>query len=113
MKAISNLDLKAPETTDKDTLKAWKTIMKFLVDKELGFTGGCKAFYSGEEAGKYHGFDTSNAALVVHYDGGDLHYVFNRDWETGKLVDQMDLSLEKAGFYREEINCWSSAIYKK
>ena len=113
MKAIFNTDLKAPETTNKHTLKAWKTIVQFLTEREMDYTGGCKAFYTGEEASKYHGFDTSSAALVVHYDGGSLRYVFNRDWETVSLVDKMDQALEEAGFYREELSCWSSAIYRK
>ena len=113
MNNISNLDLKAPETVTNSGLKAWKVIMKFLLQKELGYTGGCKAFYGGEEAKKYHEWNLSEAALVVHYDGGDLRYCFNRDWDTPRLVDELEALLGEAGFYVERLTNWAAAIYKK
>lgn len=112
VKNNSNKDLNAPATLSKTGYQAWKTITDFLYEKDLTYTGGCKAFYAGREAEKFHGFELSGAALVVHYDGGDLGYCFNRDWDVPTLVDELESRLEKAGFYVEPINNWSVAIYK-
>jgi len=110
VKNNSNKDLNAP--IPPETFEAWEIITDFLYEKDMTYTGGCKAFYTGREAEEFHGFELSGAALVVHYDGGDLGYCFNRDWDVPTLVDELESRLEKAGFYVEPINNWSSAIYK-
>ena len=113
MNDILDKELNVPEGINDDGLKAWKVIVEFLAKHQLDYTGGCKAFYSGAEAGKYHGWDLTSAALVVHYDGGELRYCFNRAWETPNLVDKLNKTLDHAGFYVEELTCWAAAIYVK
>lgn len=112
-KTLQNKDLAAPEGITKSGLLAWKTIMNFLNKHDMGYTGGCKAFYTGLEAQKYHEYKFQDAVLVLHYDGGDLRYCFNRDWETASLCDEMQECLSNEGFYSEQLNGWSCAIYRK
>lgn len=110
---MKNTDLAAPADASPDCLKIWRVIIKFLEKKKHTYTGGCRAFYSGAEAGKYHGYDLSNAALVVHYDGGDLRYCFETVWNSPHLVKQLQELIDKAGFWIEPQTNWASAIYKK
>ena len=113
MKATFNSDLKAPETITKTGARAWKVIVEYLTNREMDYTGGCKAFFTGLEAEKYHGYKLADAVLVVHYDGGNLRYCFNRNWETTNLVDEMERALEDAGFCVQPSTNWASAIYVK
>lgn len=108
-----NKDLIKPVDLCKDGEKAYDAVAKFLAKKNMTYTGGCKAFYSPREwrdRGERYG---EGSVLVVVHDGGDLASVFNLDYEAYSLYDNMDATLDKAGFYAESMTCWCTAIYKK
>ena len=75
--------------------------------------GGCKAFHTPKSlpndsyAKLYNG-----AVLVVHFDGGDLHHLLSYDSEVPDVRDSMVSTIEKHGYFVEDVNNWSMAIYK-
>lgn len=106
-------DLKQPSVLSEDGEKAYEAIVEFLVENELTYTGGCKAFYSPEEwqiRGEKYG---EGSVLIVVHDGGDLAPIFNLDYECYALNEKMDAALNKAGFWAESMTSWCTAIYKK
>ena len=112
MEIKSNPDLEIPsDLTDqgKDVVKA---ILNFMRKKDLGFTGGCKAFYSPkewEDRGEIYG---ASSELVICHDGGDLAHIFNLDYENYDLYEGMREELAKYDVFVEQCTSWYSAVYK-
>jgi hypothetical protein len=77
----------------------------------LEYTGGCRAFYSPQEWRERGEYGGERAVLIVVYDGGDVGYAFEYDFEQYSIVDRMMEALSRAGFIAEPINGWSTAIY--
>jgi hypothetical protein len=100
--------LERPEGLSKAGQKAYTIIMEFLKEKDLTFTGGCKAFCSPKEWGERFG---NNSELVVVHDGGDLAKVFNLDYMEYKLNNAMTEELRKHGLFFEQCTSWYSAVY--
>lgn len=105
-------DLKMPEGLDADGTAAYEAIMQFLRERELTYTGGCRAFYSPDEwkeRGERYGLQS---VLVICHDGGDLAPALNLDYEMYDLHDALQAHLGRAGFYVEGCTGWYSAVYR-
>jgi hypothetical protein len=121
--------LEQPSNLTVKGRKAHKTILKFLQEREMTDTGGCKAFYSPKEwtaRGEQYGRES---LLIVVYDGGDHRGAFNLDacLETTEMLHAegiqvrdpyathtaMSAELEKIGCYIEECTGWYAAVYAK
>ncbi len=110
--------LDVPDSLSSYGCAVYQTIMDVLKKHELGYTGGCKAFYSPEEwledRGEQYG---KGSELIVVYDGGDLRQFFNSN-ECGAhgywtMFEEMIHELAKVGMYFEECTGWYCAIYRK
>ncbi len=117
-----------PKGLSPKARKAYETIVKFLKDREMTDTGGCKAFYSPQEwkgRGEQYGRD---GILIVVYDGGDHGAAFNMDacldnaeflraeglkvknpYETHEA---MSAALSTVGCWVEECTGWYAAVYE-
>lgn len=103
-----NADLILPSSKAQ---KALKTLVKFLTDRGLTDTGGCKAFYTPAEW-KARGEDYGHRALfIVVHDGGDLAMAFNLDYEEYKLNDDLLAAMENVGCRVDACTGWYSAVY--
>lgn len=76
-------------------------------------TGGCRAFYTGEEwreRGERYG---QGALMIVVHDGGDHAPYFNWDYGAYPAMEKMNKTLEKVGVWAEQCTGWYTAIYAK
>lgn len=105
-------DLEIPSGLSEQGLAAAKEILKFLEEKGMTFTCGCKAFHSPkewEERGEIYG---TKGELVIVHDGGDLAHIFNIDYENYDLFEEMRERLHKFDVFVEQCTSWYSAVYK-
>jgi hypothetical protein len=95
--------------------KAAEMIVLYLSEVGLGWTGGCRAFYTPQEWQERGEEYATDSELVIVHDGGDLSYLLNWD----KFLDQSDYQrfeelqhrLKRMGLYIEGCTCWYSAVY--
>jgi hypothetical protein len=88
--------------------EAYEIIYRYLVEKELTYTGGCRAFYTPEDwkaRGEKYGRE---GVLIVVYDGGDVAEAVKFG---SPYYDELDRRLRESGFRIEECECWYSAVY--
>lgn len=90
-----------------------ETIINFVTARlgEAPDGGGCRAFYDSEEwaqRGERYG---RGAPLVVVHDGGALAPIFNIDYECYDANEALTQALGAIGYYPEQINSWSTAIW--
>ena len=104
-------DLDKPEGLSDKGQKAYETIVKFLQHKSMTYTGGCKAFYSPQEWAERGESYGTNSHLVVVHDGGDLARIFNIDYGSYILNEDMNNMLAKSGMFAEACTTWYTAIY--
>lgn len=105
-------DLEIPSGLSKQGKDAIKVILKFLKDKNLEYTGGCKAFYSPkewEDRGEIYGISSE---LIICHDGGDLAHIFNMDYENYDLYEEMRVKMNLVDMFVEQCTSWYSAVYK-
>lgn len=90
--------------------KALAVILRFCKKHEFTLSGG-EIFYSGA-AWKERGESWGNGAILCFtYDGGYLWDALSGEFGY-KLEEELDAALNKAGFWREPMTSWCSAIYK-
>ena len=101
-------DLAKPEGLSELGSKAYDVIRSYIDKHNLGYTGGCKAFYSPAE---WNGEYGKTSELVVVYDGGDVRECFDshHGWHHSEALR---LLLMEVGSYSELCTCWHAAIYK-
>jgi hypothetical protein len=102
-------DLEIPEGLTEDQTNLCKSIVKWLKDKELTKTGGCKAFHNPVTWDEKFG---NKSELIICHDGGDLAHVCNMDYSNYDLIDEFQDFLNQLGYYAEQCTTWYSAIYK-
>ena len=110
VKTMSDFDM--PSGLSQNGKTAYNTIMAFLSEKSMNYSGGCKSFYSPEEwqdRGEQYGLQSK---LIVVHDGGDLAPIFNLDYERYNLHDEMQSKLAEAGLFAEACTSWYTAIYE-
>lgn len=71
--------------------------------------GGCKAFYTPEEAERF--VETRGAVMVVVHDGGSLAPLFNLDYQRYKDYERVDVMLKLRNMWRESYNAAVTIIY--
>lgn len=127
MSTPQNECLAMPEGLSPKGRKAYETIVKFLREKEMTDTGGCKVFYSPKEwkaRREQYGLESE---LIVVYDGGDHRPAFNMDacLDTAEFLrdnglkvknpyathEEMSAALEEVGCRVEECTGWYAAVY--
>jgi hypothetical protein len=108
--------LAMPEGLTAQGKKAYKVVMEFLKRYEFDGVGidpgGCKTFYSPKEwlaRGEKYG---KGSALVIVFDGGDVYNLISYTSENYKAQERLTEMLAKEGFYYENMNSWSAAVYK-
>ena len=110
MPALTNEDtLRLPD--DAEAAKIADIILGLARERDLTYTGGCRAFYSPaewRERGETYG---NKALLVVVHDGGDLSAFFNYDCGAYLLIDAMTERLRAHGLYAEPCTGWYTGIY--
>lgn len=107
------IDLARPENLSPEGNAAYDTILSFLKEIDLMYTGGCKVFYSPEEwkeRGEQYG---TKSHLVVVYDGGAHGQAFSLDHAAPSYVhhEAMRDRLGEIGLYTEECTTWYCAVY--
>lgn len=103
-------DLECPIGLSKKGKKAWKIISDYLIQHDLTYTGGCKAFYSPKEwKARCEEYGT-NSHLIIVYDGGRVRECFDPEggWERSEELNQL---LHEQGIYFELCTHWYAAIY--
>lgn len=107
-----NHDLDIPKGLSTKGKLAAKEILKFLKEKGLMYTGGCKAFYSPkewEDRGEIYG---TTSELIVCHDGGDLTSIFDLDHGGYDLHEELLARLHSIDVMVEQCTSWHSAVYK-
>lgn len=118
-----------PPGLSREGRTAYDVVLKFLKEKGLDHTGGCRLFYSPAEwkaRGEKYG---TSSHLVIVYDGADARHalsfdgaeelasmcedVYEQDSEASpyRLFEELQERLAKHGLHSEECTGWYAAVY--